>query len=231
MAHQDRSRTMFLSVFVVAYLTLGGSYSPAQSSTPAAQDATASAPGEHIVPRIVRVGPDDPSFPIGRLTILYDGKPVKYGTYFDAPDDWLRHVSVSFQNRSAKTLIAGFLQIDFRQLGGDPLAFYFVQFGLTPEHQLYTRSGQPTSRQPGETPFSLAPGATGTISLERYYPGIRAAIETRGTLAQLTYCHVEYGAFYFDDDLRWMRGAFTRADPTKPGEYIPTPPEDFMPKP
>ena len=70
------------------------------------------APGEHIVPRIVRVGPDDPSFPIGRLTILYDGKPVKYGTYFDAPDDWLRHVSVSFQNRSAKTLIAGFLQID-----------------------------------------------------------------------------------------------------------------------
>jgi hypothetical protein len=165
------------------------------------------------------------------MTILYDGRPLKFSEAINAPDDWLKHVSVSFQNNSSKKLIAGFLQIDFRELGGSPIAFYYVHFGLTPEHQLYTRSGQPASRPAGETPIVIEPGATATISLEKDYPAIRSVIESRGTLAQLTYCHMEYGAFYFEDDLRWMRGSFTHADPTTPGKYIPSAPEDFMPKP
>jgi hypothetical protein len=215
------SQIPFLLLLAISYVYLMSENSLAQSNDEVA----------HTAPRIVRVGPDDPSFPIGRLTILYDGAPVKYGTPFNAPDDWLKHVSVAFQNKSSKPLTAGTLQIDFRQLGGDPIAIYYVHFGRTPEHQLHARSGQPIARPAGESPIAIAPGATATISFGHDFPAMRSVIETRGTLSQLTYCHIEYGAFYFDTDLRWMRGAFTRADPNTPGQYVPANAKEFTSKP
>ena len=133
-----RLTTVFWSALAVCGMVSGSQSVQAQINGSPAQASSS----EHIAPRVIWTGRGNRTYPIGTLSIFYDGKPIKSGVPFDAPDDWLKHISVSFENRSSQALIEGTFQLDFRELGGEPWLFYDLRFGVLPEHQLYAPSGR-----------------------------------------------------------------------------------------
>lgn len=166
------------------------------------------------------------SDPVRLITVFYDGKPIKSRVPFPAPDDWLNHITVLVENDSPKTLIAGFIQAAFPDLGV-PVPIKTIDFGRFPDAQLYTSTGAKKQRRPGEVPISIPPGKSVIVNMSTDYQRLEGLLESRGPLSQVTLCVIDIGAFYFDDDTRWMDGSFTRADPSTPGTYSPITREDF----
>ena len=170
---------------------------------------------------------------MGPIAVLYDGKPIQARTPFDAPDDWLKHITIAIKNESAKTLTGGFIQLAFPGIGGDPMLFYYVHFGkLTKlDRFIYSKSRQRVPPPEGEPPVSVPPGEHIILPLASEHEAIQSAIAAKAPQAQATLVVVDYGAFNFDGGLRWMLNSFRREDPSTPGNYIPTPREDLMAKP
>jgi len=194
--------------------------------------------GEHVVPRTVATGSASASSPVGILVIRYDGKdtyngqPIRDRIPFNAPDDWMKHISIIVRNRSTHAILAGSLQLDFRGLGGDPMLIHYIRIGLTPKHQLTTDAGKLLPQPEGESkPISIAPGDYATFSFSEDYSAIVSAVQTRGSLPQVTFVGIEYGTFYFSGGFRWSRNAFRRADENTPGKYVPVSPSDLMQQP
>jgi hypothetical protein len=171
---------------------------------------------------------------MGVIVILYDGKPIRDRVPFEAPDDWLKHVTIAIRNESAKALIRGSVQIAFPRLGGTPMVLQDVSVGVLPDFQLYREHGEKASRSPGETPVSVPPGGYLEIPVAKDYDELRSKIEERAPLSGATLAVVDYGIYYFEGDLRWSVGSdmsFMRADRTTPGKYVPVPPDELMGKP
>ena len=186
----------------------------------------------HIVPRRIVTAIPSKNNPVGEMVVRYDGKVIPNNRVpFDAPDDWLKHITVTMQNNSTRTITTGMLQLAFTDFVTKPMVVHYVQVGMLPEYQLYTSSGVKVSRPVGETRISVAPGDYFTFSLAKDYEAIRAKLEARGSLSQVTSVTIDYGGLWFDGDYHWNVGNFRRADPTTPGKYIPTDPGNFMPKP
>ncbi len=196
-----------------------------------AQIAPATGSGGHIVARTIVTARGSSSYPMGLIIVLYDGRPTLDRVPFDAPDDWLKHVTIAIRNESAKNLIAGSIQVAFPGIGGDPMIIRYIRFGVTPEHQLITGSGEKVEPPRGETATSVPPGGYIRIPLATDYDSIRSAIEKRVPLSQATTCVIDYGVYYFDDDMRWSINSFRRADPTIPGKYAPMAPEELLGRP
>jgi hypothetical protein len=146
---------------------------------------------------------------------------------FDAPDDWLKDLTIRIQNRSGKAMIGAGVQLAFTTLAANPTVVYSIQHGITPAHEVSTPSG-PMVHPASGTPFSLPPGESLAFTLAQDYDAIRSAIEAKGSLAQVTSVSISYGTFYFDGGLRWQSNTFSRVDPSSPGRYIPAVAKDFM---
>jgi hypothetical protein len=173
--------------------------------------------------------------PIRIVGIYYDDKPIQNtisGTPFDAPDDWLSHVSVKIRNASSKPLISGNLQLAFNGLRGDIPVIYLVLFGKLPDHMLNLPSGDKRPQPAGVIPISpVAPGETLTISFKDYYAAISAKLLAKGPLSDVKECTIDYGVYYFTEGLRWATGNYDREDPSTPGHYVSSPREALMPTP
>jgi len=163
------------------------------------------------------------------MVIDYDGKKIPNNRVpFNAPDDWLNHITISIQNKSAKAIVAGDLQLAFTTLVSNPMVFHYVRLGIEPEHEARGPSGLVLVRRAGKTSISVAPGDYIRFSLATDYDAIRSKIEARAPLSQATSVTIDYGIFYFEGGMRWDITAFSRVDPNTPGHYAPTTPEDLM---
>lgn len=230
MPHQNRARQMFLPLLGAACLVVGGSCSVAQSNREPVQGKGQSSQDSTLAPRRVVRGRGFNTDPVRIAGILYDGKPIAGGVSFDAPDDWLSHISVRIRNASSKPLVAGSFQLTFEKVGGgDYGVMHYIRFGRLPDHQLYTESGVKVPRPTGEIQIApVAPGETVTISFKDDYPVLNAALLKRGPLSDVTECTIDYGSYYFTDGLRWSTNNYSREDPTTPGNYVLSPREALM---
>jgi hypothetical protein len=169
------------------------------------------------------------------MVIYYDDKPIQNtisGTPFDAPDDWLSHLSVKIRNVSSKPLIAGNLQLSFNGLRGDIPVIYLVWFGSLPDHMLYTASEVKRPQPTGEIPISpVAPGDTITIPFKNVVPLMSKKLLATGPLSDVKECSISYGTYFFTEGLRWSMGNYDREDPSTLGHYVPSPREALMPTP
>jgi hypothetical protein len=169
------------------------------------------------------------------MAIYYDDKVIQNtisGIPFDAPDDWLSHLSVKIRNMSSKPLIAGGIQLSFDDINGNLLQMHYINFGMLPEHQLYTQSGVKMPQPVGEIPISpVAPGETITIPFSNDYAVISAVLLKRGPLSDVKICTIDYGGYFFTEGLRWSVGNYDREDPSTPGHYVSSPREALMPTP
>ncbi len=229
MPYQIHSRMQFLPLLVTACLIFAGHGSLAQGNAQSAQEAPRSIPDADIAPRRIITAIPNKNNPVGEMVVQYDGKVIPNNRVpFDAPDDWLKHLTVTIQNTSARTIIAGTLQLAFTKLVTNPMVVYYVQVGMVPDNQLYSPSGTKGTRRAGETPISIAPGEYVKFSFANDYETIRSKIVARAPLSHATSVTIDYGGFWFDGDLHWNVGNFRRVDPTTPGRYIPTDPSDIM---
>jgi hypothetical protein len=233
-----RPKNTVLSLLSVASLGFGPAISGSQiaaptitptATTPASVTATLSFPGEHVAPRRIVTGVPSAKQPVGVITLYYDDKQLVDRVPFNAPDDWLKHISIQVRNKGMKPLIAGVFQLTLPDLGVAPMIFDNARFGMTPEHQLYaTSTGAKVPRPKGEVAASIAPNQYVKISLAKNYEVLRAKMEAAGVpLSKATVLVVDYGPQYYEGDLRWQPNTFRRADPSRPGQYIPTNPDDF----
>ena len=227
MLHASISRALLSLLLSVALLGIGAPSSRAQEDPLNAQAVPPPLPGQHVALRTIVTGVPDAKNPVGVIAIFYDGKVIRPRSPFNAPDDWLRHITISVRNESARTMIAGNMQLAFPGIGGDPMVVRYLRVGITPEHQRYTADGQKLHQIPGETAVAIAPRNYAKFSLASDYDAIQTEIERRAPIADVATLVVDYGAFYFEGDLRWMMNSFSKADPDAPGKYIPTAPEDF----
>jgi hypothetical protein len=204
--------------------------SHAQTSGQATQDVGISTAESPVAPRKIVTGVPGKDPPMGVIGIQYDGKMIRARTLFDAPDDWLKHITISIRNRSAKTLTAGGVQLAFPGIGGDPMIFYNLRFGVVPEHQATSRSGPVILPPTGGPPISIAPGEYLKISLADHYEAIRSAIEVRVPLSQAKLLVIDYGSYYFDGGFLWRFDSIAHVDPANPGVYVSAAPDGLMQK-
>lgn len=169
--------------------------------------------------------------PIKLNGVFYDGKPIDGSAPFNAPDDWLSHISVKITNTSSKTLTAGRFQLTFDGIGGSTLFFYILNFGRMPDYQLYTRSGVKVPRKEGEVPIFVPPGETITIHFKDDYAALEKKLLAMGPLSNVKECTIDFAGFYFADGLRWAPNRYSREDPDHPGKYVPALREDLVPSP
>jgi hypothetical protein len=231
-----RIRAVPLVLFLAAPALL------AQQSAVSPAPPSGIAPEAHIVSRTVipemlppdQISPETPLpnqiVPVGEMLVYYDHRgtpgPNRRQT-FDAPDDWIKDLSISVQNRSGKTILGAGMQLTFTTPAANPAVVYSVQLGITPAHEVSTPSG-PMVLPASGTPLSIPPGENVRFTLARDYSAIRSAIEAKESLAQITSVSISYGTFYFDGGLRWQPNTFSRVDPASPGRYIPAVAKDFM---
>jgi hypothetical protein len=216
---------------VISCLAFAGHGSPARGNAQGAQGIPGSIPDADIAPRRIITAIPNKNNPVGEMVIQYDGKVIPNDRVpFDAPDDWLKHLTVTIQNTSAKTIVAGTLQLAFTKLVTNPMVVYYPQVGMMPDSQLYSPSGRKLTRRPGETPISIAPGEYVRFSLANDYEAIRSKIVARAPLSAANSVTIDYGGLWFDGDLRWNLNTFTRVDPANPhtGRYIPVDPSEIM---
>jgi hypothetical protein len=165
--------------------------------------------------------------PIRIIAILYDGKPIQSSVPFAAPDDWLSHLDVEIRNASSKNLLAGDIELAFRDSAGTFL-YREIPFGVIPDSRPVSSSDDMLSR----SPVSVLPGTTITLRLKYSYPMLAAELSAKRSLSQVNWVGISYGVFYFADGLRWAQdNDFARQDPAHPGKYVPTPRTDLMPAP
>ena len=207
----------------------------AQTSTQPTQDTAQASQNSPLAPRRVVRGRGNMADPIRITAVYYDDKLIQNtidGIPFDAPDDWLSHISVRISNMSSKPLIAGDFQLTFDDSHGNTLQRHNIRFGMLPEHMLYLPSGVKFPQPNGEIPISpVAPGERITIPFNNDYAVISAVLLKRGPLSDVKICTIDYGAFYFTDGLRWSIGNYDREDPSTPGHYVSSPREALMPTP
>ena len=202
----------------------------AQSPTQSTQEADQATQNSTVEPRRVVRGRGFNTDPIRIVGVFYDGKPIAGSTPFDSPNDWLSHISVKIRNASSKPLVAGNFQLTFEGIGGDTVLMHYIRFGIIPEHQLYTLSGDKVPRPMGEIPISpVAPGETITISFKNDYSDLSAKLMKRGPLSDVKECTIDYGVYYFTDGLRWLTNNYAHEDPSTPGNYLPSQREALMP--
>ena len=232
-SHQHRLRAI-TSGFLLTLASASCSCFLMVGQTPVqpAQDNSQASQNSPLAPRRVFRGRGNIADPIRIVGIYYDDKPIQNtisGTPFDAPDDWLSHISVKIRNMSTKPLIAGNYQLTFEGLRGDTDVTYYILYGMMPEHMLYTPSGVKVSQPKGEIPISpVAPGETLTISFKDDYADMSAKLLARGPLSDVKECSIDYGAYFFTEGLRWSRGNYDREDTSTPGHYVPSPREALM---
>lgn len=179
-----------------------------------------------ITPRAIEKGRGNIADPVRIQGIFYDGKQVKPRAPFDAPDDWLNHVTVQIVNLSKKNLIAGSIRIGFRE-SGEPMVIDAVPFGRVPENALYTPSGRRVERPTNETPAVVKPGESIIVKLSEETPTISKLLRERNPELRITTCWIDLGAMYFQDGTKWILGTYSREDYSKPGTYRKIEKEDF----
>jgi hypothetical protein len=174
--------------------------------------------GQTLANRVVNQGRGNIEDPVRIVGILVGDKPIKHNIPFSADSSWLDHLTVQVQNVSNKNLVAGTIQMDFREIG-PPTMFFMIQAGQIPDHQLYSNDGQKVTPRHQQAPAMIKPGQILNIRVAPFYSDLSSILIERTDLASVRACTIDDGAFYFDDGTRWSHGNFSKEDGTTPGKY------------
>jgi hypothetical protein len=182
-------------------------------------------------PRTIERARTNINDPVGYAGFLFDDQEVQHGVSFQAAGDWLEHVVVVVENRSAKDLIALQIMLSFPELGrGDSTHTVLLVpmiVGQIPEHALYTTSGRKiaVAQHPA---IDLKPGQTVRIPVADVLSEIAKMVPPAVKISDLTRCSFWISDAYFADQTKWFAGTYSRPDPQTKGSYIPITREEFI---
>jgi hypothetical protein len=155
----------------------------------------------------------------------FDGAPR-----FDTKPDWYERLEIVAQNKSNKTVVAAYLQVECVPPGqGQWPAGSFVipvHVGREPDRFVYARAPPSTPhRIPEEAPIAISPGKQFVIALKDL--PARAFSDARKNDPP-TACTLDLQFVHFSDGTMWATGGqFFKPNPDSEYGYIKATPEEF----
>lgn len=130
---------------------------------------------------------------------------------FEESDDWPKRLSFEIQSVAAKPIVYIELNLNFPETRttGNLMSFP-IRLGVRPDLN-FPRDNEA---------FRLMPDEKVSISIARQYDKLAEFVERRTPMSTINKIQVEVGFIIFEDGTAWA-GEFLRADPSKPGRYVP----------
>jgi len=156
---------------------------------------------------------------VGSAQIQCYAEPGKSGRYepappFPADDDWLKDLTITFFNRTNKTVAYGLVSLSFPQT--QPERATNIGPGIIPASALH-RQLRPIRQDPSRKPLSFGPNQTLVLHVSEYIDSIKGGLEPV-LFAPVTKVKVHFVGFYFEDGMHWNPGSYDDADPEHPGQ-------------
>jgi hypothetical protein len=143
-------------------------------------------------------------------------------------DGWLERLQIAVVNRSAKTVIAGVVQLTCPAIGDghtrdEPRIWDQFALGIIPER---FRPNQHTQTSSADTPppISIGPNNQMTFILGNDFSRMRKKIADG---AITTDCTVDPRTFFFSDGTMWSPRQFYKPDPNSEHGYVNIGAEEF----
>lgn len=134
---------------------------------------------------------------------------------FQAGDDWLQDLSITFYNRTNKTIAYILIGLGFPQT--QPERAVNINLGHIPDIAAFDRQGKPL-RQDGQKPLSLGPGETLVVNVRDYISQINGALESALSVP-VTKVTIQRIGCNFDDGMHWNPGPYSIPDSQHPGQW------------
>jgi hypothetical protein len=183
-----------------------------------------------MLPRLVQVEPAFPSDLVRVVKIMAGGAEITPGVPFPAHDDWFRNIVVVIKNVSNKKLVFASGQLRFPETG-DATAEHLAVIARLSTGQRPESSRAPAERtRPDDVPgppILVAPGQEAMVPVVETFERVKAMIERKQSLSDITTCFVGLNTLYFDDGTEWLSGLYFRADPNTPGRNVRISAQEF----
>jgi hypothetical protein len=184
----------------------------------------ASASGQ-VPPRVVVEASFPPNQPVELVGAEVAGgmhnfaleKTGYYTAAFDAPEGWLRHLTLKLRNKTDKTILGVTLNgsLAVGEEGEIPMGFDLF-FGQEPDESAFT------GRAPRGVPGSLAPSQTGDVRWsEAEYAQLEKFLSTKHPVASYRKMSVFLRDVRFADGTVWTLNGLFRIDPLDPRKWTP----------
>lgn len=130
---------------------------------------------------------------------------------FDANDDWMKGLAVTFKNTSDKNIVYFRLDLMFPETEGqEPMKAYHMIFGRRPKDS--------SDRDNDKV---LKPGEEVELALtDDDYSRMRAFLK-KGSFDTVSNVRLFLETVIFDDDLMWNGGDLWRRNPNDPNNWLP----------
>jgi hypothetical protein len=130
---------------------------------------------------------------------------------FDADDDWMKGLAVTFKNTTEKNIVYFRLDLMFPETAGqEPMRAYHMIFGRRPKDS--------TDKDYDKV---LKPGEEVEIALNDESYGKMRAFLKKGSFDKVSSVRLFLETAIFDDDLMWNGGSFYRRDEKDPNNWLP----------
>ncbi len=184
----------------------------------AGQTPTQTAPSEHSSMVTFHVSAHHAPAPMRVVRVMLDGKETALDTPVPVEGMWMRSISVTLLNVSAKTIVVCGVSVDFpetRRAKKGPVPSIMMRKGKFPQHALVKRDGTIQKPNDSETEFLVPPGSLVTFHAPE---GADWDQEQAYKLVDpITKVNVDMSSIYFSDESKWAAGSY----------YVPLPPPDL----
>lgn len=162
------------------------------------------------------IRPNERNEPFEVTNIQSDEKSIQFGKTFRQDGDWLNNLSISYINKTKKSIVSFSLNL------------FFPESTETGNILMYSiMCGTPMSRAlKGDRSEVFSSGDTITLSVgPQEYKKLKDFIERRQSLESLSKVELRVGFVLFDDGTAWD-GQYRIRDPKHPGRWIETPTQE-----
>ncbi len=153
----------------------------------------------------------------GELHNLAEQKPALFGVSFDAPEDWLRHVSFKIRNKTDKTLLSVTLSgsLAVGEAGEIPMGIDLL-YGQELDESAFT------GRAPRGESRRLAPGETANARWSAAeYTELDRFLSMKRPVASYRRMRLDLREARFEDGTVWSMGKLYRINPLDPRKWTP----------
>jgi hypothetical protein len=145
------------------------------------------------------------------------GKDRKYQPppEFQAGDDWLQDLSITFFNRTDKTIVYVLIGLSFPQT--QPERATNISLGRIPDVAAFDYQGKPVP-QGARQPLSIGPGQSLTLKVGDYIQEIRGGLEPV-LFVPVTTVTIHLISCHFEDGMYWNPSSYSIPAPQHPGQW------------
>ena len=163
--------------------------------------------------------PDEKVEPLEIVEAKADGERVPFDSSFDREGDWLKDFSVTYRNKTGRTIVSMTVLLLFPETKGpNGIETFPISFG-TPRMAALA----------GDRSTVIKPGDLLTVTMTpTNYDRMKKFVETKQSLRSISEVEVQVTFILFDDGTAWA-GQYRIPDPQKPNRWMVDPKQVVKP--